>query len=144
MTRPGLAPLSPQDRASGILLHVTSLPSRYGIGDLGPGALAWIDRLHDAGQRWWQTLPLGPTGYGDSPYQPLSTFAGNELLLSPDWLLESMTGSTDRARQAAAVGELARRIGAGGRGPVTRTLQGAFFDVVAGRDAKYERWLNYL
>ncbi|HKZ08895.1 MAG TPA: 4-alpha-glucanotransferase [Methylomirabilota bacterium] len=92
MTQPAAAtapaPMSPRDRASGLLLHVTSLPSRYGIGDLGPGALAWIDRLHDAGQRWWQTLPLGPTGYGDSPYQPLSTFAGNELLLSPDWLIE--------------------------------------------------------
>lgn len=82
------APFSPEARASGILLHVTSLPSPYGVGDLGPGALAWIDRLHDAGQRWWQTLPLGPTGYGDSPYQPLSTFAGNELLLSPEWLIE--------------------------------------------------------
>jgi 4-alpha-glucanotransferase len=58
-------------RASGVLLHVTSLPSRYGIGDVGPAAVAWVDRLHDAGQRWWQALPLGPTGYGDSPYQSL-------------------------------------------------------------------------
>ena len=56
-------------RASGVLLHVTSLPSPYGIGDLGPAAFAWVDRLHEAGQRWWQALPLGPTGYGDSPYQ---------------------------------------------------------------------------
>ncbi len=47
-------------RASGVLLHVTSLPSSYGIGDLGPAALAWMDRLHDAGQAWWQFLPLGP------------------------------------------------------------------------------------
>jgi len=75
-------------RASGILLHVTSLPSPYGIGDLGPSAAAWIDRLHDAEQRWWQALPLGPTGYGDSPYQSLSSFAGNPLLISPDWLIE--------------------------------------------------------
>ena len=75
-------------RASGLLLHVTSLPSPYGIGDVGPAALAWVDRLHDAGQRWWQALPLGPTGYGDSPYQPLSSFAGNALLISPDWLIE--------------------------------------------------------
>lgn len=75
-------------RASGILLHVTSLPSPYGIGDVGPTALAWVDRLHDAGQRWWQALPLGPTGYGDSPYQSLSSFAGNSLLISPDWLIE--------------------------------------------------------
>src|SRR5579871_1786458 len=64
-------------RASGVLLHVTSLPSHYGIGDIGPGALAWIDLLHDSGQRWWQGLPLGPTGYGDSPYQSLCSFAGN-------------------------------------------------------------------
>jgi 4-alpha-glucanotransferase len=50
--------------------------------------MAWIDRLHDAGQSWWQALPLGPTGYGDSPYQALSSFAGNGLLISPDWLIE--------------------------------------------------------
>ncbi|MBV8320354.1 MAG: 4-alpha-glucanotransferase, partial [Hyphomicrobiales bacterium] len=70
------APFPPEYRASGILLHVTSLPSRHGIGDLGPSARAWVDRLADAGQSWWQSLPLGPTGYGNSPYQPLSSFAG--------------------------------------------------------------------
>jgi 4-alpha-glucanotransferase len=75
-------------RASGVLMHVTSLPSPYGIGDVGPSAIAWIDRLHEAGQQWWQALPLGPTGYGDSPYQLLSSFAGNVLLISPDWLIE--------------------------------------------------------
>ena len=75
-------------RASGILLHVTSLPSPYGIGDVGPSAIAWIDRLHQAGQTYWQALPLGPTGYGDSPYQALSSFAGNALLISPEWLIE--------------------------------------------------------
>ncbi len=83
-----LSPFAPAYRASGLLLHVTSLPSPYGIGDVGPAALAWIDRLEDAGQSWWQSLPLGPTGYGNSPYQPLSSFAGNELLISPDWLIE--------------------------------------------------------
>jgi 4-alpha-glucanotransferase len=81
-------PFPPAYRASGVLLHVTSLPSPYGIGDLGPAAFAWVDRLHEAGQRWWQALPLGPTGYGDSPYQSLSSFAGNELLISPDGLIE--------------------------------------------------------
>ncbi|WP_164101309.1 4-alpha-glucanotransferase [Candidatus Laterigemmans baculatus] len=80
--------LSPNDPAAGVLLHVTSLPSPYGIGDLGPAAIAWVDRLADAGQRWWQILPLGPTGLGNSPYDPLSTFAGNLHLLSPDWLIE--------------------------------------------------------
>jgi 4-alpha-glucanotransferase len=83
------APLFPEGyRASGVLLHVTSLPSTYGIGDVGPAAVAWVNRLHDAGQRWWQALPLGPTGYGDSPYQSLSSFAGNPLMISPDWLIE--------------------------------------------------------
>src|SRR5579862_5257058 len=83
-----LPPFPVDYRASGLLLHVTSLPSRYGIGDVGPGALSWIDRLSESGQSWWQSLPLGPTGYGDSPYQPLSSFAGNALLISPEWLME--------------------------------------------------------
>ncbi len=83
-----LPPFPPEYRASGLLLHVTSLPSPYGIGDVGPAALAWIDRLADSGQSWWQALPLGPTGYGNSPYQSLSSFAGNELLISPEWLIE--------------------------------------------------------
>jgi 4-alpha-glucanotransferase len=83
-----MPPFPADYRASGVLLHVTSLPSPYGIGDVGPTAVAWVDRLHDAGQRWWQALPLGPTGYGDSPYQSLSSFAGNPLLISPDWLIE--------------------------------------------------------
>jgi 4-alpha-glucanotransferase len=81
-------PFPPDYRASSLLLHVASLPSPYGIGDVGPAALAWIDRLREAGQTWWQALPLGPTGYGNSPYQALSSFAGNELLISPDGLIE--------------------------------------------------------
>ena len=80
-------PFPPEYRASGLLLHVTSLPSPYGIGDLGSAALSWIDRLHDAGQGWWQALPLGPTGYGNSPYQSMFSFAGNELLISPGSLI---------------------------------------------------------
>src|SRR5579872_4939875 len=90
MNREGfsLPPFPPQYRASGLLLHVTSLPSPYGIGDLGPAATAWIDVLVEAGQSWWQSLPLSPTGYGNSPYQPLSSFAGNTLLISPDWLIK--------------------------------------------------------
>ena len=84
----GLIPFAPQYRASGVLLHVSSLPSPYGIGDVGPAALAAVDRLKAAGQRWWQALPLGPTGYGNSPYQSLSSFAGNGLLISPDCLIE--------------------------------------------------------
>jgi len=74
-------------RSSGILLHITSLPSRYGIGDMGPAAFEWLDELQEVGQSWWQALPLGPTGYGNSPYQPLSSFAGNGLLISPELLI---------------------------------------------------------
>jgi len=83
----GAPPFRSDYRASGVLLHVTSLPSLYGIGDLGSSAFSWIDRLHDAGQTWWQALPLGPTGYGNSPYQSLSSFAGNGLLISPERLI---------------------------------------------------------
>jgi len=83
-----LPPFRPGCRASGVLMHVTSLPSPYGVGDVGPAAFAWVDRLHDAGQTWWQALPLGPTGCGNSPYSCLSSFAGNTLLVSPDVLIE--------------------------------------------------------
>ena len=76
------------DRASGVLLHITSLPSKYGIGDLGPTAFEWIDWLASTGTRYWQLLPLGPTGFGDSPYAPFSSFAGNFALVSPDSLAE--------------------------------------------------------
>jgi 4-alpha-glucanotransferase len=76
------------ERASGILLHPTSLPGPYGIGDLGPAATRWVDWLASTGCRLWQLLPLGPTGYGDSPYQCFSAFAGNPYLISPDLLLE--------------------------------------------------------
>src|SRR3984893_16613105 len=86
--RVNMPPFVPEYRASGLLLHVTSLPSPFGVGDVGPAALSWIDRLAQAGQSWWQMLPLGPTGYGNSPYQSLSSFAGNGLLISPDWLIE--------------------------------------------------------
>lgn len=76
-------------RASGILLHPTSLPSRYGIGDLGAAAYAFIDFLAESGQTWWQVLPLGPTGYEHSPYtMNFSAFAGNPLLISLDVLAD--------------------------------------------------------
>ncbi len=75
-------------RSSGILLHPTCLPGPYGIGELGPEAHRFADFLRDAGQKIWQVLPLGQTGYGDSPYQCFSAFAGNPLLLSMDKLVE--------------------------------------------------------
>jgi 4-alpha-glucanotransferase len=100
---PSLPPFPPEYRASGLLLHVTSLPSPYGIGDVGPAAVTWINRLAEAGQSWWQALPLGPTGYGNSPYQPLSSFAGNGLLISPDWLIEDgLLQSSDCQNHATA------------------------------------------
>src|SRR6478672_4231806 len=74
-------------RCSGILLHPTSLPGRFGIGEIGRGAELWLESLHRMGQRLWQVLPLGPTGYGNSPYQSLSSFAGNPLLISLDSLV---------------------------------------------------------
>ena len=75
-------------RSAGILLHPSSLPGPYGIGDFGPSAYAWVDVLAKAQQTWWQILPLGPTGYGDSPYQCFSAFAGNPYLVSPHSLIE--------------------------------------------------------
>lgn len=75
-------------RKCGILLHPTSLPGRYGIGDLGKSAYHFADYLEKAGQSLWQILPLGHTGFGDSPYQSFSAFAGNPLIISPDLLAE--------------------------------------------------------
>ncbi|MFV9673229.1 MAG: 4-alpha-glucanotransferase [Acidimicrobiia bacterium] len=74
------------DRSSGVILHPTSLPGPYGIGDLGPEAHRWIDLLAESGTSLWQILPVGPTGYGDSPYQCFSAFAGNVNLVSPELL----------------------------------------------------------
>ncbi len=85
-------------RAAGILLHVTSLPGPDGIGDAGPGAHTFVDDLAETGSSLWQVLPLGPTGYGDSPYQCFSAFAGNPLLVSADLLAdEGLLQSADLA-----------------------------------------------
>jgi 4-alpha-glucanotransferase len=75
-------------RSSGILLHPTSFPGPYGIGDLGPFAYRFMDYLAESGCKLWQVLPLGPTSYGDSPYQCFSAFAGNPYMVSPDFLIE--------------------------------------------------------
>jgi 4-alpha-glucanotransferase len=96
-----------QSRAAGVLLHPTSLPGPYGIGDLGPAARAWVDALARAKQQWWQMLPLSPTGYADSPYQCLSTFAGNPNLISPDDLVAD---GLLRRRDAAGRSFEARRV----------------------------------
>jgi 4-alpha-glucanotransferase len=76
-------------RSSGVLLHPTSFPGPDGIGDLGPEAFKWIDFLSESHCHLWQILPLGPTGYGDSPYQCFSAFAGNPYLISPALLMDS-------------------------------------------------------
>lgn len=77
----------PFSRASGILLHPTSFPGRFGIGDLGVESYRWVDFLAGAGQKLWQILPLGPTSFGDSPYQCFSAFAGNPYLIGPEKLV---------------------------------------------------------
>ena len=102
-----ISPFPEGYRAAGILLHVSSLPSPYGIGDLGPTAYRWVDQLAEAGQSWWQVLPLGPTGFGNCPYQVLSTFGANPLLISPevlrdDGLLDNADLS-DRVAQSGCV-----------------------------------------
>jgi len=77
------------ERRTGILFPVFSLPSPYGIGTLGPDAFTFLDKLKEAGQTYWQILPTGPTGYGDSPYQSDSTFAGNPYFIAPELLRET-------------------------------------------------------
>jgi len=77
------------ERSAGILLHPTSLPGKFGIGDIGPEAYKFVDFMKAAGQTLWQVFPLGPTGYGDSPYQSFSTFAGNPLIISPELLYQN-------------------------------------------------------
>ena len=75
-------------RSSGILMHITSLPSPYGIGSLGRAAYEFVDFLEQAGQGWWQVLPITPAGAGNSPYSSYSVFAGNPLLIDLEALVE--------------------------------------------------------
>src|SRR5512136_568802 len=82
-------------RSAGIILHPTSLPGPDGIGDLGPEAYRWVNFLAESGCTLWQILPLGPTGYGDSPYQCFSAMAGNPYLVSPALLLDDGLLSAD-------------------------------------------------
>jgi 4-alpha-glucanotransferase len=139
------------DRLSGLLLHPTSLPGPFGIGDLGPGAFSFIEALVEARQGLWQVLPLGPTGYGDSPYAPFSSFAGNELLLSPELLAEE--GLIDRAVLSSVPAFPKDRVDYGSVIPwKRRLLDGAASAFIAGASpgrreefsrfrAKEESWL---
>jgi 4-alpha-glucanotransferase len=104
-------------RAAGVLLHPTSLRTIYGIGDIGPSACKFIDFLAKAGQKLWQVLPVGPTGYRDAPYQSISAFAGNWMLISPEWLTEAkLLDQTDITPQSSTLSsqkvdyEIARQI----------------------------------
>src|ERR1700712_3170213 len=90
-------------RTAGVLAHVSSLPGAYGIGNLGPGARAFIDFLAEAKFRYWQICPIGPTGYGDSPYQLFSGRAGNPYFID---LVELQTVGLLRKSELAALNEL--------------------------------------
>ena len=96
------------ERSSGILLPVYSLPSPHGVGTMGRAAMEFIDFLAAAGQRWWQLLPLGPTGYGDSPYQSFSTFAGNPYFIDLDLLADDGLLTAAEIAAADAPGDDAR------------------------------------
>ena len=78
----------PSRRQAGVCLHITSLPGKHGIGEIGAAARRFVDAMRGMQLGVWQFLPVGPTAYGDSPYQPLSTFAGNELLIDTSGLIE--------------------------------------------------------
>src|SRR5512140_1228589 len=94
-------------RASGILLHITSLPSAYGIGDLGPAAYKFADFLAESRQSFWQVLPLNPSclSSNNSPYSSLSAFAGNTLFISPEKLLEDGLLTKEQIATPADMGE---------------------------------------
>ena len=126
-------------RTAGILLHPTSLPGPFGVGDFGPTARAWVDVLATTGQTWWQVLPLNPTGAGDSPYSAFSAFAGNPILISPEDLVadgllrrEDMAGTefpagpVDFAKASAFKADLLARAWAKFRGGVAADLRGEF------------------
>lgn len=98
-----------KERQSGVLMHISSLPNQYGIGSMGQAAYDFVDFLVRTKQRYWQILPLGPTSYGDSPYQSFSAFAGNthfidlDLLVEKGWLQPSDLAGIDFGDKATEV-----------------------------------------
>src|ERR1700730_9745787 len=92
------------DRAAGVLLHPTSLPGLTGIGTCGPAAYQFIDFLAESGIKYWQVLPLGPTGFGDSPYQCFSAFAGNPYLIDLELLTEQDFLAEEALKPLCALG----------------------------------------
>ena len=110
--------LTKMKRLSGILVHPTSLPGEFGIGDLGPEAYRFVDFLQNAGQHLWQTLPVGPTGQFNCPYQCYSSFAGQPLLISPQLLVEdhllkeeNLSDHPDFPELNQVLGEIGERYG---------------------------------
>ena len=96
------------ERSAGILLPISALPSRYGIGCLSESAYRFVDFLCESGQRYWQILPIGVTGYGDSPYQSFSGFAGNPYFIDLDGLIAEGLLSREACDAADLVGERGR------------------------------------
>lgn len=116
-------------------MHVTSLPGPYGIGDLGPTAHAWVDALAEAGQMWWQVLPLGPPGAGNSPYQCFSAFAGNPGLISPDALVaDRLVDKSDLPRVGAPLDKVDFALSAGRKAELIRLAWKTF------RSGPSRRW----
>ena len=93
----------PPGRQAGVCLHITSLPGPYGIGEIGQSAYDFVDAMREMGLSVWQFLPTGPTAYGDSPYQPLSTFAGNELLIDIRDLVKKGLLEAEEVQELAAL-----------------------------------------
>jgi 4-alpha-glucanotransferase len=132
-------------RSSGVLLHPTSLPGPYGIGDLGEWAYRFVDWLVERGQSIWQVLPLSPTGYGDSPYQALSAFAGNPLMISLDRLVEA--GWLDRGELYDVPRFPADRVDFGKviayhSEKLARAYEGFRERATGDQTAEYERWVQ--
>jgi hypothetical protein len=137
-----LTPFRPEYRTSGVLMHVTSPPSPCGIGDVVPAAFGWVDRLHDAGQRWWQALPLGPTGCGNSPYSCLSAFAGNTTLVSPDLLIEDGLLSPSDCEAGPLVAPALSNRSAPGQSSPRWNFQPASSETCSRGEPVAERWVT--
>ena len=103
MTNPESLNVLPPGRQAGVCLHITALPGPYGIGEIGRSAFDFVDAMREMHLKVWQFLPTGPTAYGDSPYQPLSTFAGNELLIDIGDLIDNGLLAKEEARELAAL-----------------------------------------
>jgi 4-alpha-glucanotransferase len=131
-----------QERMSGVLLHVTSLPSRGGVGDFGPAAYTFVDFLAAAKQRVWQVLPLNPPGYGSSPYSAVSAFAGNPALISVERLAQEGWIAAERVEEWARLDEAVDLVAAAGRKqPLIEEAAGNFLDRAG--DAERARFQSF-